>query len=255
MIKAEIYRVRCSRRLYLSFFLIVMGICVCNISDILDQSEFVTVTYIFDMVTLQGWFRELIFVLSAWPFAISYCEDCEHQFRKSIRVRTSEIHYAVSKAMVVMIGTFGFVVIACVTACVILSFRFPLTESQIGMQENWTGAYGLFLTGRNPILFLLIRIILFALGTVVFAMLSLAISSIRPDYYITICAPFVSSFICKRLDQILPGYFSIQACLSGELIFENAGLQINFGYSVLFLMMVSIFIGVFFLYTLHRQRC
>ena len=253
ILRADIYRLFHSKRLLFTLVLYILVIYFCNISDILLFQEFISVDTLIDSITESGWFREVLYVVSALPFSQCYCEDIRNHYFINVNTRTTITSYAHSKAFVTIFSTFLVSVAGFFIAIFMLSMQFPLYDPNAAYSLNITGTYGVLTLGHYPFLFFLVRVILFASGNTLWAMISLFVSSYHPDFFLTAAMPFISSYLIYRFVMNLPDILNIDYCISGYSVIEKTGLFFNFIYSIGYIWLLIFIAAIGFTRKLERS--
>lgn len=253
MLRADIYRLFYSKRLMFMVVLYVAAIFLCNYSDLFQFNEFLSVDTLIDSITESGWFREILYLISALPFTLCYCEDSAHNYMYHSLSRGTITAYARSKLIVTVSGTFLLSLTGFYLSILLLAMWFPLYDPNALNQLNISGGYGLLTLSSYPYTFFIVRVLLFSSGCALWSVITLFVSSYKPDYFLTTVMPFISSYIIYRLSMNLPDILNIDFCISGYGIIKNAGLVYNFLYAIGYIWLLIIIIGIFFIRRLERS--
>lgn len=222
-----------------------------NLSN-LPLREFLTVDYLIDTMTEAGWFRNLIFILAAVPFACSYCRDVSGHFREAVLCRVDVEQYAWSKvlcnAAVSFLVTFtGFMMSAAVFR-IFFSFSYYEKFGEI----NASGIYGELLSGTYPVLFVLIRVVLFSCGAMLWSTVALMVSAWKSDVFVVVSVPYLASYLVERLERGWQSWMSIDICISGEQMIPG-GWRANLLYGILFMILMTLLAGRVFVWKVKRS--
>ncbi|PXV88361.1 hypothetical protein C8E03_10884 [Lachnotalea glycerini] len=253
IIRADLYRFFHSNKLIVTLILYILALYFCNFSDMIQFNEFLSVDTMIDSITESGWFREILYVISALPFTLCYCEDISNNYFLCINTRTNITSYARSKALVTILSTFFVSIAGLLMVIVLFSFNYPLYDPKSALQLNISGGYGTLTTGAFPFLFFFVRILLFASGSVLWAIIALFVSSYQPDYFLTTVMPFVSSYVIYRFVMNLPDILNIDYCISGYCVIDHAGIMYNFLYSMGYIWLAILIISTAFIQKLERS--
>lgn len=253
ILRADFYRLFHSNRLFIALILYILAVYFCNYSDILQFNEFLSVDTLIDCITESGWFREILYIVSALPFVLCYCEDINNNYFLCITTRTNVTAYARSKVIVTILSTFFITILGFFLAIVLFAIKYPMYDSNAIEYLNISGAYGVLTLSKYPFTFFIVRIVLFASGSVLWSIISLYVSSYQPDFFLTAAMPFVSSYIIYRLTMNLPDMLNIDYCISGYGVIENVSVLYNFIYSLGYIWLIILVISISFVRKLERN--
>ncbi|MCM1258381.1 MAG: hypothetical protein NC307_11085 [Roseburia sp.] len=164
MYRSDVFRLVHGRDFWISIAGVVAIVLFSNLSEIPKTLEFVAVDYLMDNFLYGGWYRNLLFVVAAYPFARSYCQDAAYGFRDTAIQKTGVFRYVWSKAWCTAASAF-FVTFSglFISAGIFRLFCEPCYYETFG-EMNYTYPYGTLAAGGNTILFLAVRFLLFSLG-------------------------------------------------------------------------------------------
>lgn len=254
VLRCDIYRLFNSNRLILAFIIYILVVHFCNYSDIFQSKEFMSVDYLIDCITESGWFRELLYVISAFPFVLSHCEDVKNHYILNIVTRTSITAYALSKTIVTIFSTFFISITGFIISIVLFSFLYPTYDPYAHSQLNLSGAYGVLTIGQFPFTFFVVRVLLFASGSSLWAIISLLVSSYKPDFFLTTAMPFISSYIIFRFAMNFSDFLNIDYCISGYRVIKNTSILYNFIFAMSYIWLLILIISIAFIKQLERNK-
>ncbi|MCJ7840058.1 hypothetical protein MUB24_03850 [Lederbergia sp. NSJ-179] len=137
----------------------------------------------------------IIGILPLIPFATSFASEWEQRATSFWIVRTGIRNYSVSKILIS--GLSGFLVssVGMLLFMIIMRMKLPLFSNVIS-----TGSpYVTLLENDMPIRYLIYFIAHFSLGSVLFAVAGLWISTYIPNKFVAIASPLVLYFVAHRL--------------------------------------------------------
>lgn len=253
MLRADTYRLFHSKRLLFVLMLYVAAIFLCNYSDLYQFNEFLSVDTLIDSITESGWFREILYLISALPFTLCYCEDSTHNYMYHSFSRGTITTYAHSKVIITVVGTFFLSLIGFSISISLLALWFPIYDPNAFTQLNISGGYGQLTLSPYPYTFFIARVLLFSSGCALWSIITLFISSFKTDYFLTTIMPFISSYIIYRLSMNLPDLFNVDFCISGYGVIKNASLLNNFLYAMGYIWLLITLVSIFFIRRLERS--
>lgn len=252
-LRADEYRILHKQWMILGIIAVSAIICISNLSDILTGQPDLTVDQMIVQTTESGWFRNLLFSASAIPFVCSYCDDVEHKYREMMVMRMGVQSYAWSKFWYNALASFLASFLGFLFAAFLGSFFFDMYYYlSYGNMMVYGSVYKVLLAGKFPFLFLLVHVLIFSCGVVLWSSFALLSSTIWQDKLIVLAMPFVASYLAERLTISWPYMFNVDACISGYPIFEE-NIWGSMIYSISFLLFFSFLCGVLFVWRVEKS--
>lgn len=228
---------------------VVMG---SNLTELEQQWEFRTVDTIMDNFLYGGWYRNLVFVVAAVPFARSYCQDTVHRFRDAMVQKMGIFRYAWSKVCHTALSAFLVASTGLLLSALIFSvFCDPCYYEKFG-EMNYTYPYGMLAASGNTALYVVVRSMLFAMGAAFWSTFALVVSTWNPEPLTILAVPFIGSYIEERFLFFIPTWMQIAGCVRGEEIIP-AGIAVNFLYGICFMLLLIVLLGILFYYRVKRS--
>ena len=252
MFRQDLFRLIHSYGFWFSIVGSVAVVLCSNLLGVLEDPEFLAVDTIMDDFLYGGWYRNLLFVVAACPFAGSYCQDTAHGFRDIMIQKMGIFPYTQSKVWCTAFSSFivsfagllisaGFLRIIC-TPCYYETFG----------EMNYTYPYGMLAAGGNTLLFLVMRSALFSLGAAFWSVFALVVSTWREEPLIVLSAPFIGSYIESRFQFFMPSWMQVNACVSGDELIAS-GIASNFFYGICYLVLLNLLLGMLFFNRVKRS--
>lgn len=188
------FRMDCFRCFHSPFFYVAIILFICIwiseiAQDLILSRGNISVLHAFDWRTTGA-------LLSALPFATTFCEDYRNRYIWYCLQRTSTQAYAWSK----IFSTALFSAIANFTASMLfvglLDLHYPLigTVDSIAAYVSMV-PYGGLLMGSCPFLYFVSVAICESLLIALLAIIALNVSCLIPDFYVTLATPIISYYI------------------------------------------------------------
>lgn len=125
--RSDMFRLVHSNKFLFSIAGIVAIVLLSNVSEVLECQEFLAVDTIMDNFLYGGWYRNLLFIVAAYPFSRSYYQDTVHGFCGVMIQKAGILQYAGSKVwctafsaftvtfsgLLLSAGIFGFFCVPC----------------------------------------------------------------------------------------------------------------------------------------------
>lgn len=217
------------------------------------QKEFLTVDKIIDNITtVGGWYRNLIFMIAAIPFAGSYCKDTEHHFREGMLWRAKGESYIWSKILWNGAASFFATFVGLFIAVVMFSFFQKFYYYDVGPQGDYFGIYTEILEAGHPFCFIFIRIVIFSIGSMFWSTAALTVSAWKQDILVVYATPFLASYILARIQNVMPEFINIDFCIAGRELIPYSWLS-NLLYGIFFLMFLTLVFGNIFAWKVKRS--
>lgn len=149
-------------------------------------------------------------LITVFPYATTYIEDCNSGYIKNIVVRTSKFHYYISKIIVTMFSA-AFVVLSIFFFSIVIttmfipeiqpqstSLTFPVTSSD----AMWSSIYR-----THPYVYLLLYSLLDAFFYACFALLALLFSSFIRYRFIVLIIPTILFYLTTKVLSYIQPWF------------------------------------------------
>lgn len=190
-----------------------------------------------------GIFRNLILIIISVPFVEVFCEDWNNKNIYSVITRCNVKKYSKVKILSSAVGAMSVNFIGFLLLTFLLSFFMPLSTNQT-VNNFASEPYG-FLVNRYPIIYLIIRLLIFSLFSSVWVIVGVFSSTIIPNNFVSLAMPLISYYFIGNLCDYLPEFLNINYitnCMN--IIGRNA--IITFVYSLLFfIVLILVFIKLF----------
>lgn len=249
--RSDLFRLIHSHEFWFSIGGIIVVILFSNLSEVLENWEFLAVDVIMDNFLYGGWYRNLLFVVAAYPFSRSYYQDTVHGFCGVMIQKAGILQYAGSKVWCTAFSAFTVTFSGLLLSAGIFGFFcVPCYYGRFG-EMNYTYPYGGLAAG-NTMLFLLARSALFSFGAALWSVFALVISTWRTEPLVILAAPFIGSYVESRFQFFLPPWMQVNACVSGDELIAS-GLIANFAYGICYLWLLTVLLGILFFYRIKRS--
>jgi hypothetical protein len=203
---------------------------VLYLSDVMDSNEFYF----------------LAMILSAVPFAASFCSDWNNQFIRPSCIRSGPRQYCASKIIVCALSGGAVVALGHIIAYAVLMPCFPL----FGVHEdlhNYISNYPaikVLLEGRHFLMFLLFKLI-FQFGFYAFlAVLAFLLSTFIPNIFVVLASPLLAYFFLNNLglELHIPVWLDFDCISGGRCSLYNTAVSVI--YAVAFFTALCTMMGI-----------
>lgn len=252
MYRSDMFRLIHSYEFLFSIAGIVVIVLLSNVSEVLEYQEFLAVDTIMDNFLYGGWYRNLLFIVAAYPFSRNYYQDTVHGFCGAAIQKAGIYQYAWSKVWCTAFSAFAVTFSGLLVSAGIFSiFCVPCYYEKFG-EMNYTYPYGVLAAAGFTMLFLLVRSVLFSFGAAFWSVFALVTSTWRAEPLVILTAPFIGSYVESRFQFFLPPWMQVNACISGDELIVS-GIIANFAYGICFLWLLTVLLGILFFYRIKRS--
>ncbi|MGL5694187.1 MAG: hypothetical protein ACRCXA_08920 [Peptostreptococcaceae bacterium] len=247
-IRSDIERCLTSKWFYISIIGIIAVYFLGDWGDLkYHSSNYDALTFI-SVSSAIGCLSELTILLSAIPFAMSFCEDLSHNYIKSSLIRGNILKYSISKIITCITSSILVVLIGKFLLIFALSFVIPLVNPNSLNYESFSSeVYGFLLVNKNYILYFFIMFLFGAILCSIFSLIGLIITTKLPNKFLAITSPIVIYFLLFQIgiSSDIPGHLKVYNIMKGHL---NLGGPINTLIYIIGVAMVSYIIGGYMFY-------
>lgn len=248
----DLFRLIHGDRLWLSIAGIIVVVMGSNLTEVMENRDFLAVDTIMDNFLYGGWYRNLLFVVAAFPFSRSYYQDTMHGFRDTMVIKMGNFHYAWSKVWCTAGSAFAVTFSGLLLSSALFSLLAAPCYYEMFGEMNYTYPYGMLAAGGNTVLFLVMRSALFSLGAAFWSTFALVCSTWTPEPLVILAVPFIGSYIESRFRFFVPSWMQIDACVSGDEMIRG-GIAVNFLYGMCFMLLLIVLLGILFFYRVRRS--
>lgn len=190
-----------------------------------------------------GIFRNLILIIISVPFVEVFCEDWNNKNIYSVITRCNIKKYSKVKILSSVVGAMSVNFIGFLLLTFLLSFFMPLSTNQT-VNNFASEPYG-FLVNGYPIIYLIIRLLIFSLFSSVWVIIGVFFSTIIPNNFVSLAMPLISYYFIGNLCDYLPKFININYLTNCTNILGGNAI-ITFVYSLLFfIVLILVFIKLF----------
>jgi hypothetical protein len=237
------------------FIFSVLGYVVVTLITLLDEgADFkpgvTSLLYIYTIIRYLD-FHTLYILFAGIPSSLLFCLDWEHQFIRSIAIRSSKKYYAISKVLTCFITAASSVLLSNVLLLSILSIRFPIFNGASDVLPNgyltWSGSSGV-------IIYLLVKILCEAACAGFLSVTAMWLSTIVVSSFVALASPLVIYYIISTVSYFffLPVNFHIGSLSQGTVeIYQNPFFSLL--YALLVFIIASMASGYFFIENCIRR--
>lgn len=214
-----------------------------------EQIYYPNVTYMLDLLLDLDTYRKIIPFFAAIPFAANYCNEYLSGMSNFYISRSGIDNYISTNIIVNVISAFVSTFAGLMIYVLILSCNMPIYES-IG---NPTAApYGVFLDTGYPIIYILVKVIIFSASISMWVMSGTAFSAFLPSPYIAICTPFIFTYIIEKVTMNFPDLFNLWYLSLGRDVLRS-GPIITFIYTLGFFLALILLFSKIFRFAIERR--
>lgn len=240
------------------FFISVIGIIISYFlgdwGDLKYNLATQDVLSFMDISSHIGYFSELTILLSALPYAMSFSEDWNSQFIKSLIIRGGVFKYAVSKIITCIVSAITAILLGTSMLIVILATRIPLVSTISTNYKTFTeGTFGFLLVSGNHIMYFVIQIFFVAIICSVFALVGLVVTTYLPNKFLAITVPIISYFTFLQVGIALglPAFLKVDKIMKGQFILGEPYMNILY---VLALGLIMYIIASYIFYRMVKRN-
>lgn len=189
--------------------------------------------------------RIIAYTPACLPIIAGFCDDCKHQYIRSIVARSGVKRYTAAKFASGFISAFLVVFLGMMIAMSILSINHPVAGINAGGE---LAPYSQFELMGVPALTFIVRDFIFALYGAMYASAGFVIASLIPNKFLTFAVPPVLCFICEETGYALnlPPYINLYNLDVAITIFRDRGWLFNFLYTVFFALVIAFALYIIF---------
>lgn len=246
MFRAYIYKLLHSPVIYLC----ILGVTAICATRFIDRSISASdVLGEMDILLDIDAFRKTITIFGAVPFAANFSDEWTNACANNCIVRCGIKRYALSNVIVCAVSSFLTIFAGMMIFMGIYSAYVPF---YIPDPNPAPPPYGVFIEKGYPIVYSMLRVLVFSLSCSMWSLSGLAISALFPNKYIAICTPFVASYVLERITMECPDVFNLwYLSLSNISICGNP--YITLFYSLFVFVSLSAALGNVFYYLLRKR--
>ena len=246
MIKAYIYKILHSVTFYLSIIGVFLICSIRRLGGALGGEDVLMETNI--LLDLDA-FRKVIAVFATLPFAANFAVEWKSSVTNSCILRSSSSKYILSNIFFCFITAFITVLIGMILFICLYTLKLPL---YIYDPNPKIPPYGVLIDQGFPMIYLLIRIIVFSFSCAMWSVSGLALTALFPDPFVAACSPFIASYLLERISMQFPDVFNLWfLSLSRITIYDNA--IISFVYTISVFTLLAAFFGLIFAKVVKRR--
>lgn len=214
--------------------------------------EYVKLYYIFEGMTVGGFFVELIYIPASLFASTNLCMDIRQKGYYLYSSRSGKLPYIISKILVGVLFAFvvtevAFNIVVGLGACVM-----PIADA-----DYYTGGADVFedVLRFSPVLFFEMRIFFISLSTGLFTAVGMIITVAMPNIYIAVMSSFLASRIIPEISYLfpLPTEMHIQAISEGFIRVSSSAL-VSILYVFVFFTALTLVSSAIFVMVMKR-RC
>ncbi len=206
--------------------------------------------YAYEILFFWDAFRKLIPLFVAVPFAPQFAREWNSGYFTFIVNRCPFKSYARTQVIICTVSSF----IVCFSGLMFfVGFSSMIKPIYIPDPVRVVAPYGYFLENSMPIIYIICMASIYSLSCAMWSMFGLVLSSIFPNVYVALCAPFICSYLLEHLTDSCPAYFNFFTMAIGVNILENASPVINFLYNIVFFCFWIIVLGVIYCYIIEKR--
>lgn len=201
MLKAYFFKLTHSPIFYLTPLAVLALSLYCMCSEAQRIADILTGI---DKLISFEFYRKMFVLLAALPFASNFANEWNTKTITNCVTRKNVVSYALYNAIVCFLSAFA-AVFSGIMLCVLIRMPFkPLFSS-----SNSVPPYGVLNENGFSLLTAVLIVFVYALSCAMWSVMSLAATAFFPSKYISVCAPFVFSYIIERFTNIVPGEFQL----------------------------------------------
>ena len=219
-------------------------LCIAGISSIrlfYASSTIKDTVYAYQLLFFWDAFRKLIPLFAAFPFAPQFAREWNSGYFTFIIGRCGAKPYARTQAAICAVTSF---LVCFLGLLLFIGFASLVKPFYIHDPVRVVPPYGYFLEHGMPLVFMLFMAFIFSLSCAMWSMCGLVISSLFPNVYVALCAPFICSYLLEHLTDSCPPYFSFFTMAIGLNVLEGASPVVNFLYNTGFFLCWIVLLGL-----------
>jgi hypothetical protein len=177
------------------------------------------VVYYLEMFALTGAFSLVPLCLGVMPYGLSFCHDWKNQFIRPCAIRATKHAYGWSKVVAVAMSGFACIFLGFAVTTITMIFYMPLAGPDFA--EKGYALYSPTAVGSlmmiHPLLFLLVRVCMFSLACMFWAVFALAVSSYCANVFVVLAAPVLTfNAVNGTIGRWLPTYLRFDSITFGS---------------------------------------
>ncbi|MCL2078431.1 MAG: hypothetical protein FWH17_01165 [Oscillospiraceae bacterium] len=228
------------------FFLVILLIVALNYLSVSGEMPLSqgNVLYFFQLI-FGGPFSIVMLFIGTLPYGTSFCVDWKNQFIRPNLIRTTLSTYAWSKVFTVALSAITAVIISNLLTAFLFSLHMPMVfwfYAEYGYELYIQAVIGQ-LIDIHPMLYLTVRIVIYALHCGFWAVFALLVSTYSTNAFVTYASPVLAYYLVVNLSAVVgvPYYLRFNAVASGYV--EMGGIFASIAYSVLFFAVPTALLG------------
>ncbi len=233
----------------LTYFAIVGTVALCWTHVLLYHAPFSgDVVYHVQLFLDLDAYRKVVPVFGALPFTANFADEWKSGVTGYCITRSGVKKYSAANVLFCAVSSLVTVFGGMMLFVWMYSFFIPLYDEY---ENPYTNLFGQLLIGGHGMIFIMLRIFVFACSCSMWAVMGLLMSAFMPNKYVAIAAPFVASYIVERITLQFPpklNLWYLSLCAT-----EWSNDLIGFLYTVGIFAAISAACGVLF-YMIVRKR-
>lgn len=201
-------------------------------------------------------FTQMTLILAALAYAFSFCEDWKNRNIRNIVIRSSQTKYAVSKIIVCAVSAFSVIFLGYLLFVWLESFFVPSVYGNSNL-ENFlkTGAFDHMLAQGQFVPWVILQAARLALEGAVFAVASLAISTVMTNTFVVLTFPVFAYFFVSLITQYvnLPLALDIRILYEGDKVCLGQSVPVHMLWAVVFTILLCALLGALFSAGVRRK--
>ena len=175
-------------------------------------SEGASVYYFFNAVNSFNSLADIMLIVATLPFALSFCEDWQNKYYRSLLIRSNISSYCWARALVCFLTTFLAIFLGMMVFIGVLSIWFPITAPGDGEFD----IFKVFALNGKPMVSLTFFCVIRGFASAFWSIVSLTFSAYIANVFVALTAPLiVNKLLAVLFNILLPYRYSISFLTEG----------------------------------------
>jgi len=208
----DIYRIFTSKLILISIFSVTLFCFISIYQDVpFEHFDETNIIDIIDILFGLSMFKKILIILASFPVVTIFCQDWNSQYIRPVLIRCDSRKYTWSKIFVSQLSSLFVVFVGMLLFSLILLIFSPIASNNI---ETYKGLpFENLLIGGLYSLYIFIIIFLFSLGTSLWVIIGLTVSSFIPNRFVAIISPFIAGYLIEEFTRRLPSFLNLYILL------------------------------------------
>lgn len=194
-------------------------------------------------------YRKLLPLISAIPFAATFCTEWNSHMLDSIVCRSRFNRYVITQVLFSVLTNIVVSISGLLLFLAILETRYPF----YGVVYIPNAPYVAVSASGFPWQQLAAIITIHSISCAMWGLCGLVISTIFPNIYVAYCSPLICCYLIEHLTNRFPTYLRFYSMALGIQVLPSKSALYNFGYTIIFYLFWITMLALLFRYLVLKR--